>query len=466
MSELNSEKNNEKTKKSSAKKTFLGLTIFTIICIIITCFCITMTIKNKNTKEEISYEEKLETSKNTDSKENKEPIKNAISLTDKAFENKLEVEEIVENYGDLVESYQLDTEVKKLEVRYIKIDGLKNSKVEDSINEAIKNKVYEVKDKLMEEIDNEDVERMTITATVTANFSDVLSVSVYNYILYGYNDTDYSNDKYINGATGLNFSLIDGKTINFDDMFLEGSPIKTILSQGVYDAIAWDYAFDEDDAEWDWDMDNLDYSGIESKVYNFLYKYNKDPNLDFYFTSSNIEIIKNTESAETYSIPMENFYEYIAIYSKYSSENLYEDDSKKDEFYVFGAEIIADSLYEEETKGNVYYSKYCYSTSSSEEQDEKLNEVDSYARKELDKKIEEYIQELSKNAENGYIIEAYYSTSNYQNKYGYNFEISISECSIDYFNNHLEEALAKGSREDRVDIAPLNYCYIIPEEFR
>ena len=109
-------------------------------------------------------------------------------------------------------------------------------------------------------------------------------------------------------------------------MFWENSPIKMILSQSIYKDFAWDYAFSGEDWEWDGNMENLDYSGIESKVYRFMAQFNKNPDIDFYFTPSSIQIFTSNHDDTTYHIDMADFYENIAIYTKYKAEDLSYDD--------------------------------------------------------------------------------------------------------------------------------------------
>ena len=75
-----------------------------------------------------------------------------------------------------------------------------------------------------------------------------------------------------------------------------------------------------------------------------MYKYNKNPDIEFYFTPSKIFI----PYSKTITIPIEmaDFYEYIALYTKYkSSSNLYEDDAKQKEFFVFANYVQADVRY-------------------------------------------------------------------------------------------------------------------------
>ena len=106
-------------------------------------------------------------------------------------------------------------------------------------------------------------------------------------------------------------------------------------------------------------MDKIDYSEIESKVYNFMYKYNKNPDINFYFTTSTIIIPYNRD--RSIIIEMADYYEDIALYTRFKADNLYEEDSNLKEFYVFSRNVLLDYYKENGKKAdNVYYTVYSY----------------------------------------------------------------------------------------------------------
>lgn len=460
-----SESNNKIPKKSSAKKTFVGLTIFAMICIAITYACIYMTLKTrKQEQNKMINQEEISSNDTSDTKVKTNHI--PLKLTDKSHINGIIENKEKESYGEIVDYYEYSGEtVRKLEIDYIQIEGLKDKKVQDKINSAIKNKIQEIKERQVTKLTDKDIDRISVSAYIMGNFADVISVYFDEYLHYDFNDEDYENDQYENDIYGLNFSLATGEQIKFNDMFWEDSPIKTILSQSIYKEIAWEYAFAEEDWEWDWNMDNLDYSGIESKVYRFMYQYNQNPDINFYFTPSNIEVCYG-KGYDTYTINMADFYEYIAIYTKYkASENLYENSSNLTEFYVFANNIGDENYLKEigEKANNIYYVLYCYDNPENMTVEE-IKALDSGA-KAIDKKINEYVQLLKADKEHGYIIESFYNYSEYEEKNGYSFDIEISSCSKKYYDEHLEDALAAGAREPRVDIAPINYAYVDEEHF-
>ena len=467
MLESNSEIS--KTTSSPAKRVFIGLVFFAIICIAITYACIYLTLEDRKQTNE-NYIDNQTTNEEVvvpNSTSNNKVLK----LTDKAYLNGITEIMEKESYGEVVDYLEYDnTTVQKLEIEYVQISGLKDRNVQTNINQVIKDMVNEIKESDLLELDDENIERICIVASIYGNFADVISVHVEEFIRYDFNDEDFENDDYIINEHCLNFSLETGELLKFKDLFWEGSPIKTILSQCAYKAFALNYATSIEDYEWDYNMDNLDYSVIESKVYNFMYKYNQNPDIDFYFTTSNIEIplCKNFNI----SIDMADFYEYIAIYTKYkSSNNLYEDNLDKKEFYVFATDTVFRDDYVKESgkkADNIYYRIYCYDSIENMSDDgEKAYQM---AYQAIVKKINEYVKVLENDENSGYIIEGVYAENEYEIQYGnavygYYFEIEIARCDRNYLDNHLEDALAAGARAQAIDIYPSNYAYIDRDNF-
>lgn len=456
-----SESNNEspKTKTSFAKRTFIGLLFFAIICMSITYACIYMTLENRKQTNDIqknqeTYENKVEKSTSKHK---------TLKLTDKAYLNGITETREKENYGEVVDYYEYDdTYEYKLKVEYLQIQGLKDRNIQATINQAIKDKVDEIKEEYMSHLDDSSIDRIWIEASVCGNFSDVISIKIEDYIYYKEDHNNYYFDSHVHS---LNFSLATGEQLKFKDLFWEDSPVKTILSQSIYKSLAKTYAFEQEDWEWDWNMDNLDYSKIESEVYNFMYQYNKNPDIEFYFSPSQIQIPYNKNTI--FLIDMANFYEYIAIYTKYKANtNLYEDNTHLKEFYVFANYVSNEGDYVKESgkkADNIFYRIYCYDIL--EDMNEEKENSYKAAYRAIIKKVNDYSKELKKDEDYGYIIEGFYMQNDYDNKYGYNFQIEIARCDRKYFDEHLEDALAAGARAPKVDIAPTNYGYIDEDNF-
>lgn len=467
-----SESNNIPKTNSSAKKTLVGLLIFGIVCVAITYACIYMTLENrKQTKDEFAKQNDTEI---VEAKDNKKTKNKVLKLIDKSNLNGIAENQEKEHYGDVVDYYEYNnTYSYKLEVDYFTISGLKDRNVQATINQAIQDKVDELKEKYMSELDNKDIDRISITATMWGNYADVLSVRIDDYVHYDYDDDDYENDTYDINYYGLNFSLKDGERLQFKDIFWEDSPIKTILSQSAYKSFAWDYAFELDENAWengwDWNMDHVDYSEVESRVYNYMYKYNKNPDIEFYFTTSQVQIPYGKN--EQISIDMADFYEYIGIYTKYKSEkNLYEDNSNQKEFYVFAYFVSPDDEFYSKESGlradNVYYAVEGYDNISEMSEEGEKAHQEAYRR--IIAQVNEYTKTFKEDKEHGYVIVGYYTSSDvseYDFTAGYNLQLEVARCDRDYFDNNLEYALAAEQRKSKIDISPMNFCYIDEENF-
>ncbi|MBR3697231.1 MAG: hypothetical protein IKM97_03065 [Clostridia bacterium] len=355
------ESNNENNKsKSYAKSTFIGLLFFSIICISITYVCIYITMENKKqleSNEDNQVIEKVQVIEDVAKKVTNNH--KTLKLTDKSYLNGITEIKEEENYGEIVDYTSYITNenepIYKLEIEYIQIAGLKDKNVQATINKAIKDKIDELKEKCILRLDDENIDRISINCFIRDSFADVISIYINDFIIYKNNDiNNYDSQDY-----GLNFSLSTGEKIKFNDLFWDDSSIKTILSQSAYKELAWYYALSNENLYEYWDMDKIDYSEIESKVYNFMYKYNKNPDINFYFTTSTIIIPYNRD--RSIIIEMADYYEDIALYTRFKADNLYEEDSNLKEFYVFSRNVLLDYYKENGKKAdNVYYTVYSY----------------------------------------------------------------------------------------------------------
>jgi len=132
---------------------------------------------------------------------------------------------------------------------------------------------------------------------INANFSNVISIFI-----------GYRNENYY--SAGLNFRLDTGEQIAFESLFTNSAYIKTILTQSIYEELAWSYLRDKESVP---DASTKDYSIIEKEAYELMNIYLKNPNVNFSFSPSDIEVF--LEGKNYISIEMEKFADYIAIYN-------------------------------------------------------------------------------------------------------------------------------------------------------
>ena len=282
MSQLSSggRKNRAQNDKVNYKQIIYFLGAFAIICIIVTAICIFYTINGKKSENNVN-ESELNTDVNIEK----------ISLDKKYFTNGIENKNVKYKEGDVVERFDGDVEdIYEYEISYEQISGLKNNDIQNKINKEIENEVKDLKI-LLEQ--NPKFERISISAYISASFSDVLSVAI-DYSLIKAADLMLDEEAdYKTGSVGLNYRLDTGEKLQFNDLFFNTSNIKQILNNSAYEAYAWQYAMDGE-TDFNMNLDNTNYGNIENKVFKILAEYNKNPDLDFYFTPKSIfAIIKD-----------------------------------------------------------------------------------------------------------------------------------------------------------------------------
>lgn len=300
--------NNENKKEFwTKKKVVIFLIIFTIICAGITSGLIY--VENSTTKETVEGK-----------KETIIPDGFGVkSLNDKYKFNSLEIEEIKYTEGtEIVDEWGYSKFSK--EVEYIKIKGLKNKEIENSINEEIKNVSIELAQKEY----GYDYNR--VTATIWANFSNVLSINIHRYSY----DEEYNEEKNENISEDiyLNYNLTTGEKLKFKDIFTNDANLKNIISQSAYKSLAWKYlGTDEDDPLWG-DMDKIENPNIEEQVAELIYEFESQDDFEFCFTS---EYAYVNIADKTIKIELAYFYNQIAIYNRFSkNENIFENDDSKE----------------------------------------------------------------------------------------------------------------------------------------
>lgn len=466
MSQLNSENNINKTK-STAKKTFFMLLIFAVICAGVTTVLIYNSLnlrkQNELSNADVQNSAPKETAKKTKSKKsNVEKLK----LTDRYNTNGITQENKKISLGDVVYEYEDNIE-RKLEITYVQIDGLKNTTIQDKINKEIENTALSYRNDA--ELADPSIHSIYVYATVTANFSDVLSVNVNKSVSRVISvEGDYEKYEYKDEYTGLNYNLATGEKIEFKDFFTDDAPIKNIISQAVYEDLAREKLYNSDGM--DLYMDEIDYSDIEAKSFKVLSKFEKNQNPKFYFYPNSITF---TIDDENYLIKAENFYEYVAIYSRFkSSNNLYKDESiVNSDNYVFTDADMSDRIYETKRKtDNFYYEIFSYDqlNQKDEEKSEKYLEKEKELLDVIYDKINSYAIKANENKDRGYIFSVMYSVLDSDiydenNELTCNYTGYLCSMSKDYYNNNLEELIAKERRSTHIDLSSADYSYIDSE---
>ena len=426
MSELN---NNEdilkkyegfdKNNKIFTKPTIIFLVIFIIISIAITSGAIYFKLTDKkspdtNIAKDSTEESKIEKIHNT--------VAGIKNYTDTYNENDLEIITIhMESSNPKVDEYS----------SYIKISGLKNKSIENMINEDIENSAHALSNL------HPDAKSISIYSTVSANFSDVLSIVIYSTYVYSGNNYEYE-DIY------LNYRLDTGEKFEFTDLFIDSANIKSILSQSIYTNLIWEFAMKNGnfDSLNDIDLKSKDYGYIEDEVFKYLSIYMREGISSFYFSPKSITFILNDE---TFYMGMPDFYKDIAIYNRFKSKtSLYEKSNIGNKnLFVFMDNYRGDlsvfTSYSDNMFVDLFYLLQTYGDSS------QLSEADL---NNIILKVEDYLEECKKKADSNpnkaYCYIAMVMTD--KDKYGnidIHMNISEYEMSKDFYDSEFKLMLAK-----------------------
>ena len=442
MSQLSSGGRKTRIKTKKINKTLWFLVIFAILCVIATIICIFTTLNSRKNGETSLLE----------SLTNKVESAEKMSLGDKAWTNGLEIENIELKEEPIIDPNMIIMESEpdyKYEINYEKISGLRNKEIQDKINNEIEEYVLSLKTKLDE---HSECDQIYITASVVANFSDVLSVNIY-YSLLDNEDRSGDNNVYVN--TGLNYRLDTGEKLKFEDLFRKDASIKQVLSSALYKAFAWQHAYSED-VDMTNNFNKTDYGYIENQTFKALAEYNKNPDIDFYFYPNMIYgIIRDFQ----FPIDMSKFSNSIAIYTKYvSDDKLYESSSLKKEFYAFTDMYLIDAFEAEGLKGDNFY----YEIIRYPENEEGVNaEVKAVAQAKVDERLAHYFEIAKQNPDKAYMVSVmYYCDSKNSSSQGYQYNGYVAELDLDYFRKSMSEIVAKSRLQGRGDIGSYDYSML------
>ena len=405
-------KDNKTEKNTNNKKFKKYYIIYVIILLIITIVAIYFTIRyidsskieNNEVKEEIIEEETKEITKK------------------KAEDEKYALTKYSETYNENDLIFNEDSGV-------LQIDGLKDKQVQNIVNNKIKEKV------------NSLDKNKRVNTQVTANFSNVLGVSIYNL------DESGSVEKEIY----LNIDLSTGDEIPFEEIFVSSAPINSILSEGLYKTLAWNVKSkntNEENWEEDFDMSKVDTSDFEDKSLLLSKKYEKEKGkikYSLYFDKIIVYGLLDgitDKNDKTITIKFVDHLENIAIFKRFETkESIYEssDIGLKNIIVceyptVFGIKDVVRDI----TLNLGFVSKNTY-----------MEDFFEYYVQDMDesaiKNIEKYIQNISNdtkndlinNSNNGLIFQRVMYLHQDRNKTYYYVELieAKSTCDIEYFNN-------------------------------
>ncbi len=386
-----SQKENEiKEKKhlSFEKKLIIFVSVTIILIIAVTAILIVNTKDKKQNVEIEIVDKETKEEKKDDKKETK-----GANITDIYNTNAIKIEE--KDY--IIQRGSLSDEMK-----YIKIDGLKDENIEKSINDKIYNMVQngynEILEKGKKKYKEDKMKKMKIEGYSFVSFSGANVLS--GYIGMDISKSDGSYD--ISEDYTFNISLLTGEDIKFLDLFSSDANIVSIAESSIYENLAWSYESEEGH-----DMDKIDYSSIEDKVFLYVQKFKekvKKNELKFYVTSRyiygmNLYSEKNFEGYM--QIDMTKFVNYVSLYNLCSEKkNIYDDKYLSTKgLFIFEDDNVNVTYFEAKNEEN-YFLRLWLSSFFEEGDVNKVNAdklVEKY-KEEIPKTIDKYKKEMGNKA--------------------------------------------------------------------
>lgn len=299
------------------KKLVFGILIFAVVAVSVTGVLISLKLNKNENINNASGDKGGETIVSNTEK--------TLDLYGTYDENDIEIEEILE----VVESINK-------EVKIPVISGLKDKNVENKINADMKKRITE---KLIEFFDkNGDIGSQYIY--VGANFSNVISISWS--INYHKENYEYKTEN-----VTLNYELINGERLNFEDLFVKDVDLYSIVRRAFYRAVSRDVEvayseiacsdvyYDKESNEW-----KFEYTEYNENTGDYVAEREYIPSLTEYDINKKINIFMNEEEKSfcftparvyigeaysKYNIEFKDIADEVVIYDKYlTKESLYE----------------------------------------------------------------------------------------------------------------------------------------------
>lgn len=405
------------------KAKIIFVTIFSILCIIITFLLIIYdNIDIKEKEEETKQEETV--------------VEKDVSGVD--FNGKYNQNDLIINSKNYSED--------KIEIEYYQIEGLKNKEIQNIVNKKIEDTALNIYKNDISDINS--VENISVATTIRGNFANTLSM----YISY-YAKELGNSDEFYNGFKTLNFDLTTGEEITIDKLFTSDAPIEDILRNAVY---YWNVnEKSEQTLQGNYIVEN--YGNIEDECAEYIMDYKKGKISQFTF--SPIYIYLYSQDNTYIVMQIEDYYEYIAIYNRYLKEEaIFENNN-------IGLKQIYNFVERENT--GFYYLKYEQTENYYidividylSEKDEFTDNLINQKIKDIEAEIEKVKQETQKNPKEFYILNYHITVSQYATdetyityyEFGNSYEMSVLD-----FEETIEPIIKEESRKMSSD-QPISY---------
>lgn len=256
---------------------------------------------------------------NVENDVNESPKEKTIDLNGLYDENDLKIEEVTEG-----------------NVTFPRINGLKNKEIEEKVNNDMKTRVMKKVKEISDKNANESM--LSTSFTVNSNFANVISIS--QFVYYAKENIIYKSEN-----ISLNYELVNGERLMFEDLFVKGTDLHSIVRRCFYRTINETLLANEEfhglhyDSEsnewkatyWDWEKGedvNSEYIPklTEYEINKMIKKFFNNNSGEFYFTPTKVYIPVDVVDYYMYSvIVFEDIADKVTIYDKYlTKESLYE----------------------------------------------------------------------------------------------------------------------------------------------
>lgn len=387
-------------KEVSIKKLIMFLISFIVVAVAVTAVLIAINKNNNINSSSTNY---------TSGEKNNNGYEKIIGTKKNQKFNQNDLEIIRENAKYDVLEYQT-----------IRINGLKNKEIENKINKELE----EIEDDFRQRVIAAPGENgnMYLSSFVTANFSNILSITFYG----SKADSNYRNE--VNIHKFLNYDLTTGNEIKIEDLFLPGTDIDMYAQNVIYKNELHE-KFSEKDIFFNqdyWQSGELQYVLDEIDEADFMKKYNlyKNSDKDFYIAENGIDIkySEDINSSDVY-ILYKDCLDDLIVYTKFlTKESIFEKDNigLKDLYVCSSINLYSDN--------SVYLIKDLASNLRIDARINVMtptgyNEVEFFKNtltklvSEINDKKEEYIKLANANKDQYYFIGILYDVNEYYPQY-------------------------------------------------
>lgn len=391
---------NSKNKKAKKPKTLKQIVFGRVVFVIIVMAIVVGTVyyfvmqnneKNNNTPKDNIVEKVKEIAKEEDTKYS------TVDLDGTYYTNPLKCEKKTEKNSNL--------DGKELE--YVEIDGLKDKKLQEEINQKIRDDINEFVQTILKK--NPEVVSFETSAVAEGNFANIISIE---YILTIENKG--SNYKYY--TKGINYNLVNGEKLKIEDVLGPKSKISNILLEKLYNSIAQSYVdFNEGTGDC---VQSEDSSNIEEDIYKIVSDFQRGKDINFFVCPSTL-YIADEDFITNAEITFQDISDNVIIYDRFNVKtNLY--DGKYEKVGPFNNLVtelfVTYKVLEHEENYYIDVSLVNSTKDSNEKVDEKIKDY-------INKSVVEFKQKAKDDSNHFYALNSFYECDGLNNENDGNYRV-------------------------------------------